>query len=106
MIIGEPISSRDLERMKELAKHNKVLLRAVALLELPERQRNELQSDVDEGFQLCDVMGLLLSCLTIIDSSRLRQRRLPTENAQGNLVISESAHGTNPSGDKLAQSLS
>jgi len=43
--------------MAELAKHNKVLLRAAPLLSLPKEKLAELQADVDEGFRLYDTMS-------------------------------------------------
>jgi hypothetical protein len=43
--------------MTELAKNNKVLLRAAPLLSLPKEKLNELQADVDEGFRLYDIMS-------------------------------------------------
>ncbi len=43
--------------MTELAKRNKVLLRAAPLLQLPQRKRDELQAEVDEGFRLYDEMS-------------------------------------------------
>jgi hypothetical protein len=52
-----PIAPRNIARMTELAKWNKVLLRAAPLLQLPEDKLKGLQADVDEGFRLYDHMS-------------------------------------------------
>src|SRR6266568_5606177 len=59
LLLGQPIAARDLARMTELAKRNKVLLRAAPILQLPRDKRDELQADVDEGFRLYDQMSKL-----------------------------------------------
>lgn len=43
--------------MTELAKNNKVLLRAAPLLSLPKEKLKDLQAEVDEGFRLYDLMS-------------------------------------------------
>lgn len=56
----EPIAPRDLSRMKELAKWNKVLLRSASIIQLDPEEQKELQADVDEGFRLHDQMSKTL----------------------------------------------
>jgi hypothetical protein len=57
LLRGQSIAPRDLERMAEFAKRNKVLLRSAGLLQLPREKQAELQADVDEGFRLYDHMS-------------------------------------------------
>ncbi len=57
LLLGESVPARDLGRMAEFAKRNKVLLRAAGLLQLLDERRAELQADVDEGFRLYDHMS-------------------------------------------------
>ena len=57
LLRGESLAPRDLKRMTEFAKRNKVLLRAAGPLQLPDEKREALQADVDEGFRLYDRMS-------------------------------------------------
>lgn len=57
---GEPATSVDRDRILKLAKHNKVLLRASQVFEFSEETVNKARKEVNEVFQLYDLMSKTL----------------------------------------------
>ena len=61
LLKNDPVKLRDPERMLKLAKKNKVLLRAAALLDLPSNSIDEARKDAAEALDLYDQMSKVLA---------------------------------------------
>src|SRR5438093_13743949 len=57
MIKNKPIKSAGSSRLVKLAKRNKVLLRAAAVLQLPATEMSDAKRGVDEAMRLYDLMS-------------------------------------------------